>query len=49
MVPGVLCDGRLFAPQIAGSMLVKIDNSAHFTTLEQSAAAIEALRQWLTA
>ncbi len=35
------------AKEIAGSELVRIENSAHFTTLEQPAAVTEALRRWL--
>lgn len=37
------------ANEIAGSKLVKIQNSAHFTTLEQPDAVTHALQQWLTA
>jgi pimeloyl-ACP methyl ester carboxylesterase len=35
------------AKEIAGSELLRIENSAHFTTLEQPAAVTEALRRWL--
>jgi pimeloyl-ACP methyl ester carboxylesterase len=39
---------ELLATEIAGSELVRIENSAHFTTLEQPVAVTEALRRWLT-
>jgi pimeloyl-ACP methyl ester carboxylesterase len=38
---------ELLAREIPSSTLVKIENSAHFTTLEQPAAVTEGLRQWL--
>ena len=39
---------ELLAREIPNSRLVKIDDSAHFTTLEQAEAVTRALRQWLT-
>jgi pimeloyl-ACP methyl ester carboxylesterase len=38
---------ELLAREIPNSTLVKIENSAHFTTLEQPEAVTQALRQWL--
>lgn len=38
---------EVLAAEIPDSTLVKIEDSAHFTTLEQPAAVTEALRQWL--
>jgi pimeloyl-ACP methyl ester carboxylesterase len=38
---------QILAQEIAGSKLVKIDDSAHFTTLEQPAVVSEALLRWL--
>ena len=40
---------EILAREIAGSELVKIEDSAHFTTLEQPAAVTTALQRWLTA
>jgi pimeloyl-ACP methyl ester carboxylesterase len=38
---------ELLAREIPNSKLVKIENSAHFTTLEQPEAVTQALQQWL--
>lgn len=38
---------EILAREISGSELVRIENSAHFTTLEQPAAVSAALRRWL--
>jgi pimeloyl-ACP methyl ester carboxylesterase len=38
---------ELLAREIPNSALVKIENSAHFTTLEQPEKVTQALRQWL--
>ena len=38
---------ELLAHEIPNAALIKIENSAHFTTLEQPASVTEALRQWL--
>ncbi len=37
---------EMLSREISGSELVKIDNSAHFTTLEQPEQVTEALRRW---
>jgi len=39
---------QILSQEIVGSELVKIDRSAHFTTLEQPAAVSDALLRWLT-
>lgn len=38
---------QILSREIAGSELVRIENSAHFTTLEQPAAVSAALKRWL--
>lgn len=39
---------EILAREIPGAELVRIENSAHFTTLEQPEAVSDALRRWLT-
>jgi pimeloyl-ACP methyl ester carboxylesterase len=39
---------EILAKEISGSELVKLEDSAHFTTLEQPAAVTAALLRWLT-
>jgi pimeloyl-ACP methyl ester carboxylesterase len=38
---------QILSQEISGSELVRIENSAHFTTLEQPEAVTEVLRRWL--
>ena len=38
---------ELLAREISNSKLVRIENSAHFTTLEQPEAVTQALQHWL--